>query len=117
MFGFWIISKVTFCVKEFVGVVTSHIGYQVVEGRTQKLETIRESYAIDLNGKKLLRVRGNDLKFCIWIVKVFDDEMRIVRLRIMHEERDEVLIVPFLCLSCRLELLQTGAMYFPVMWQ
>ena len=60
MFGFWIISKVTFCVKEFVGVVTSHIGYQVVE----------ESYAINLNGKKLLRVRGNDLNFCIWIVKV-----------------------------------------------
>ena len=64
-----------FGVKEFVGVVTSHVGYQVVKGRTQKLETIQESYAVDLNGQKFLRVCRNDLNFCIWVVKVFDDEM------------------------------------------
>jgi len=58
------------------------------------LETIQESYAVDLNGQNFLRVCRNDLNFCVWVVKVFDDEMRIVRSRIMHEERDEMFIVP-----------------------
>ena len=82
-------------VCKFIGVVPSHVGYQVVEVRAQKLETIQESYVVDLNGQKFLRVCRNDLNFCIWVMNVFDDEVRIVRSRIVHEERDERFIVPF----------------------
>jgi len=72
------------------------------------LETIQESYAIDLNGQKLLRVCRNDLNFCIGIVKVFDDEMRIVRSRIMRKERDEVLVVPFSVLKLQVTIVSDG---------
>jgi len=60
---------------EFVYSVTGHGGYQVVEGGTQKLKTVEESYAVNLEGQKLFGIGRYDLYFGFRIVEMFDDEM------------------------------------------
>jgi len=41
-------------------------------------------------------------------VNVFDDEMRIVRSRIMHEERDEMFIIPFSVFELKVTIVTDG---------
>ena len=76
------------------------------------METIQESYVVDLNGQKFLRVCRNDLNVCIWVMNVFDDEVRIVRSRIVHEERDERFIVPFSVLKLYVTIVTDGCDVF-----
>ena len=72
------------------------------------METVEKTNTVDLNGQKFFSVGWNNVYFCIRIVKVFDDEMKIVRSRIMHEERDEIFIVPFSVLELKVAVVTDG---------
>ena len=68
----------------------------------------------NLSKKRMLsictaRTCGYDLDFCVWIVQVFDDKVRVVRSCIVHEKGNERFITKFPFFQLQFKLLHTGA--------
>jgi len=61
------------------------------------------------SAKIFFRICGHDLDFCVWIVQVFDDKVRVVRSCFVHEKGNEGPVTNFSVFQLQITIITNGS--------
>ena len=59
--------------------------------------------------RNFFRICGYDLDFCVWIVQVFDDKVRVVRPCFVHEKGMNALLPTFRFFQLQITIITNGS--------